>query len=149
MHFFRVRRTVAPAVALLCVGCQVYTPVSLTSQRAKDDVRLTLTNDGTVNLARALGVGASELEGRIDAVTDSTIVMRITELTRLTGSDETWSGEPVTIPRASVATVERRTTLVARSVLLGGAIVVGAVLAGTVVGSAEGGSSTGPIKPPK
>jgi hypothetical protein len=116
---------------------------------ATDDVRLTLTNDGTVNLARALGVGASELEGHIDSVTDSTIVMRITELTRLSGSDEKWSGEPVPIPRASVATAERHTTSVARSVLLGGAIVVSAVLAGTVVGSSEGGATSTPIKPPK
>jgi len=149
MHFFRLRRAVAPAVALLSVGCQVYTPVSLSSQLSNDDVRVTLTNDGTVNLARALGVGASQLEGHIDSVTDSTIVMRITELTRLSGSDETWSGEPVPIPRTSVATAERRTTSVARSVLLSGALVAGAVLAGTVAGSAQGGSTSGPIKPPK
>lgn len=140
----RVRRAVAPAVALLCVGCQVYTPISLSSQAAKDDIRLTLTDQGGIDLARALGVGATQLEGHIDAVTDSTIVLRITELTRLSGSDEKWSGEPVPIPRGDVATVERRYTSVARSLVLGGAIVVGAILVGTVAGSVEGGSNTPP-----
>ena len=143
MYSSRVRRAVAPAVVLLCAGCQVYTPISLSSQVAKDDIRLTLTDQGAVDLAKALGVGATQLEGHIDAVTDSTIVLRITELTRLSGSDEKWSGEPVPIPRGDVATVERRTTSVARSLVLGGAIAAGAILAGTVAGSVEGGSGTG------
>ncbi len=144
MHISLVRRAIAPAVALLCAGCQVYTPISLSSQAAKDDIRLTLTDGGGVDLARGLGGGASQLEGHIDAVTDSTVLLRITEVTRLTGAAETWSGEPVSIPRRDVATIERRTTSVARSLLVGGAIVAGAVLAGTVAGSAIGNSSSAP-----
>lgn len=149
MHLLSVRHILTAASAVLCVGCQVYTPISVSSQLTKDDVRVTLTDDGTLGLSRALGSGATQLEGHIDSVTDSTVVMSVTELTRMSGSDEKWSGEPVTIPRASIATAERRTTSVTRSVLLGGAIVAGAILAGNVAGSAEGGTTTGPIKPPK
>lgn len=137
----RVCQAVAPAVALLCAGCQVYTPISLAPGGAGDEIRLTLTDKGSADLGKALGSGATQLEGHVDAVTDSTIVLRIAELTRVSGSDEKWSGEPVPIPRGDVAAVERRTTSVARSLLVGGAIVAGAVLAGTVAGSAVGGPS--------
>jgi len=149
MHSSLVRRVATPAIALFYAGCQVYTPISLSSQVARDDIRLTLTDGAAADLARSLGVGVSQLEGHVDAVTDSTIVFRIANVTRVSGSDEKWSGEPVAIPRRDVATVERRSISVARSVIVGGAIVAGAVLAGTVAGSASGGSSSSPPSPVK
>lgn len=144
MFSLRVRKAIAPVVAVCCAGCQVYTPVTLASQAPAGNIRLTLTDQGAVNLAKALGGGATQLEGHVEGVTDSTIVIRVAELTRLTGFDEKWSGEPVSVARGDVATVERRSTSLVRSLLVGGAIVGGAVLAGSVAGSAIGGSSTSP-----
>ena len=67
--------------------------------------------------------------------------IKITQLTRVSGVDETWNGEPVTVPRDDISLVERRTTSVARSVLVAAAIVGVAVAAGSVAGTASGAPS--------
>jgi hypothetical protein len=130
-----------PGIAMLCTACQVYTPISLSPQTAPTTVRVTLNDGGSYRLQPSLGANASALQGQLLGVTDSTMSIKITQLTRVSGVDETWNGEPVTLPRDDISLVERRTTSVARSVLVAAAIVGVAVAAGTVAGTASGAPS--------
>lgn len=111
------------------MACEVYTPVTVSPTQAGTNVRVTLTDQGTAMLASMLGTSAKQVEGSVSAVSDSTLRLAVTEVTRVDGNQEGWKGEPVTISRNVIATIERKQTSVARSVLVAGAIVGGAMLA--------------------
>ena len=128
-------------MAMLCTACQVYTPISLSPQTQPTTIRVTLNEGGSYKLQPSLGANASQLEGQLLGVTDSTLSIKITELTRVSGADETWNGEPVTVPRDDISLVEHRTTSVARSVLVAVAIVGVAIAAGNVSGTSSGAPS--------
>lgn len=131
------------------VACQVYTPVVVSPATAGTEVRVTLSDQGTASLGNSLGYGAKFVEGRLTTLTDSTVGVAVTQVTRISGIDETWKGEAVTVPRSGITTIERRETSVTRSLLVAGAVVGGALLAaragtGSQVGSPGGGPpSTG------
>ena len=114
---------------LACVGCQVYTPLTVAPTMTGTPVRVTLTESGSVANSMMLGGAATRLEGRVSGVTDSTLTLAVSDLTRLNGSEETWKGEAVTVRRSDVASVERKQTSVPRSILMAGAVVAGAYLA--------------------
>lgn len=127
-----MRKTVvrAGSVAVLaCMGCQVYTPLTLAPAMTGTPVRVTLTESGQVANSTMLGGAATRLEGSVSAVTDSTVTLAVTDLTRLNGGEETWKGEAVTVRRSEIASVERKQTSVTRSVLMAGAVIAGAYLA--------------------
>ncbi len=128
-------------MALLCTACQVYTPISLSPQTQPTTVRVTLNDGGSYRLQPSLGANASQFEGQLLGVTDSTLSIKITDLTRVSGVEETWNGEPVTIPRDDISLVEHRGTSVARSVLAAAAIVAVAIAAGNVTGTSSGAPS--------
>lgn len=141
-----MRKSIATSALVLCGACQVYTPVSLGPSASGNDVRVTLTDHGTLVLYGPLGTGARQVEGKIQGMTDSTLTLGVTQVTRLTGVEENWKGEQFTFNRNDIASVERRQTSVPRSVLAAGAIVGGAFLAtrGTQGGDASGGPTGGP-----
>lgn len=120
----------AGSVAVLaCVGCQVYTPLTLAPTMTGTPVRVTLTESGSLANSVMLGGTAMRLEGNVSAVTDSTVTLGVTDLTRVSGAEETWKGESVTVRRSDIASVERKQTSVTRSIVLAGAVVAGAYLA--------------------
>jgi hypothetical protein len=105
-------------------------------------VRLTLSDAGAAHLAAMVGPHAAGIEGRITSLTDSTVVLAVSDVTRTTGVDENWSGEAVTVARADIARAELQKTSVVRSVLLTAVLVGGAAIATQAAsgGTAEGGS---------
>jgi len=112
-------------VLLSCCACQTYMPVALSPEIASGNVRVTLTSSASAASLGKLGSGVGQLEGRLAALSDSALTMSVSQVNRLSGSEESWDGESVTIPRNDVASVERRRTSVSRSLLLAGAIVGG------------------------
>lgn len=93
-----------------------------------------------VGLGPLLGQGASELKGKIESVTDSSVVLHVTEVTHVDGQTETWKGERASIPLREISSVATRRTSVARSVLLTGALAGAVYLVGHGFG---GGNATG------
>lgn len=93
----------------------------------------------------SLGSGVQVIEGRLQAVTDSTLSVAVTQVTRFGGDDESRGGESVTLARSNIASVERKQTSVSRSLLAAGAIAGGALLLAKSIGSGEPGAAGGGI----
>jgi hypothetical protein len=142
------KRLVA-GVLLSCGACQSYLPVTVAPATAGQNVRVTLTTSGITAAHGAVGTGVGQLEGRLQNVTDSTIAISVTEVSRAAGIDEDWNGESVTLPRADVALVEQRRTAVARSLMAAGVIVGGvALIANAILGGQQSGTVGGPVQTP-
>lgn len=144
------RRFALTLTALAC-GCTTYTPVTPSQAVAGDrTVRVELNEAGTVALAQLLGGAATELVGRVSAADDSAITLRVTQLTRMNGADETWNGERVAVPLTDVAGIAEQRVSVARSALLGAALVGGVIYAGRTFGHGDASGTTntygGPVK---
>lgn len=131
-------RTRFIAGALLsCCACQAYTPITVTPTTANQNVRVTLTDPGAALAYGPLGSGAKIIEGRLQSVTDSTLSLAVSQVTRLGGDDEARGGDVVTLARSNIASVEQKKTSVGRSLLLAGAIAGGAIIVAHSIGSGD------------
>jgi hypothetical protein len=136
----RVRRLTLALASLLSSGCYSYTPMLATQQDAGIDVRLRLTDAGSVAMAPTIGPQMEIVMGRLLSASDSSYALALTQTEDRRGIEQSWRGERVVFPRTAVAGVERRKLSQARSWAVGG-IVVGAVaLVGAV---ADLGGSSG------
>lgn len=140
-------RSIASCAVLVAGACQVYTPVAVAPTIAGSDVRVTLTERGTATLYGPLGSGATQLEGKVRGVTDSSFSLAVTQVRRLSGVEETWNGEPFTLKQSDIATVEHKQTSVTRSLLLAGGVIGGAILAGRL-GTGDQTGTLGGTSPP-
>jgi hypothetical protein len=133
------------SAALIAVaGCVAYTPVQLRDSRAGYNVRVSLSDQGSVDLAPKIGVRARQVEGTLQQASDSSVVLSIRRVTREGGGDDTYDSLVVPIPASDIATLERSRTSVSRSVLTASAIVVTALLAAKGAGDIGGGKGGGP-----
>ena len=123
----RFSRVVPIAVVSLSAGCQRYVEVQQRPRQPAGDVRLTLTGDATYAQRAPLGSNILTLEGRILSVNDSALTLSVTQLTRRAGASESWRGETVAIPRRDVASLQRQTLSVPRTLATVGAMIAGSI----------------------
>ena len=135
---------VLPFAALLLCGCYVNAPLE-TSPAPGQRVHVALTDQGSVDLAQYLGRNVASVDGRLLPGPDSSLLLAVSQVSTRAGQDEFWKGEPVTLPRHSIATVEHRKLSIWRSGLIASALVAGVVLiAGTSMNGNSGGTNTNP-----
>jgi hypothetical protein len=108
------------------------------------NVRVTLSDQGAVDLTPKIGARARQLEGTLRQTSDSSIVLSVKRVTREGGGDDNYDSLDVPIPARDIAAVERSQTSVSRSVLTAGAIVATALLAAKGAGDFSGGKGTQP-----
>ena len=120
-------KRVSAALLLACGACQAYSTIDPSAAPTGTPVRVSLTDNGSLALGNQLGATARTLEGTVQSVSDSSITLSVTQITRLSGAEDAWKGERVTIPRANVSNVERRSTSVGRSVVLGALLLGGSM----------------------
>lgn len=144
------RRATALGLVLFAGGCYRYSAIGANDAAASSDVRLNLTEAGSLALVSTLGASTAAAEGRIVRVTDSAYVLAVSSTLKRTEDPTSmtrtvWAGESVSIPRTAVAGVEqrsldRRRTAVAASV----ATVLGVLAAKLIVhGVGSSGSDSG------
>ena len=140
-----IRRQLLPLAALAAAGCYTYTPAPSADIPPGREIRASLTDAGSVQLGSLIGPRAAAIEGRFAARTDTTITVSVSQVTRFDGSEETWRGERVIVPRSAFAAVQRRQFSRARTAGLTGTLLAAAVLAVRSFGSEEGipGGGTG------
>lgn len=131
-----MRRTMLAAAALSCVACQSYTVIPPQAVVPAQAVRLTLKNPDGGPYGR-LGSRVITVNGRVSGVTDTTLVVDVTELTRSGGAAEDWGGEPITFTRRDVDHVERLAPSLSKSLALSVLLVGGAFAAHTALGSSD------------
>ena len=133
-----------PLVAILLCGCYVNVPLS-TAPAPGERVHVSLTDQGSVDLARYLGRNIGSVDGRLLNGNDSTLTLSVIQVSTRAGDDQFWKGETVKLPRGTIASVEGRKLSFWRSGLIASALVGGLAL---VAGSGLTGNSGGKTTPP-
>jgi hypothetical protein len=127
-------------------GCYSYTPIDVTPSAVGADVRVRLTDAGSVTLAPYVGNRIELIDGRVSAIADTAVTLSVTGTTDRIGTETSWRGEQVTIPRAMVAefggrSINRRRSFMAGGIAAGLVAVVGVGFG--ISGSGGGGRGGG------
>jgi hypothetical protein len=98
------------AIVLLpaVTGCYVYRPAVENGLPPGEQVRITLTDLGTANLAAQVGPSMEALSGRLVRRSPETYVVAVSSTRRRDGIDVGWKGEHVSVPQDLVARFEQR-----------------------------------------
>jgi hypothetical protein len=143
----RGRRVTGAVVAVLfanLLACTEYIPVRGAVDAASSPaVRVTLTDQGTVDVAPRIGLRASTLEGLVQSMTDSSLSLTVRKVSREGGIEDSYEGEHLTLLARDYGAVETSRTSVSRSLLLTGAIIAGALLAAKGATDLSGGKTGG------
>ena len=132
-------------------GCYRYTPLDSPTAVTGMEVRLRLTDDGAVKLGPLVGNRVEYIDGTVVSAADTAVTISVTGTTDRLGTEVSWRGERVAVPRPAIAGFERRTFDKRRSYMAGGiaAGIVAAVGIGFNISGAGGGSSSGGTGSPK
>lgn len=133
-------------------SCYTYRPPA-TTPKASERLRLTLTSEGTVELARFLGPRVVVAEGALSSIRpDGAMVVAVDFVQTADGIRQPWSGEGlVTFPAAHIADVKQRMFLRRQSYLGGAAIAAGLIAVAIIAlknSGAQGGGGGPPPPPP-
>jgi len=139
----RINRSLISVCILAASACTTYTPLRVADMSPGYNVRVSLSDQGAVDLAPKIGSRARQLEGTLTQATDSSVVMSVRRVVREGGGDDTYSDIPLSLPSRDVEKVERSSTSVSRSFLTAGAIVGTALLAARGAGDFSGGKDGG------
>lgn len=121
-------RYMAFLVALLA-GCYVYKPVGTGSPPSGRQVRLTLTDAGTANLAAELGPSVEAVGGRLTSDSGAAYLLALSETRKRNGVEIDWRGEEVSMSKSFVATLEQREFSRTRTAVLSAGVVSAIVVA--------------------
>jgi hypothetical protein len=134
-----------PAVIFLTMvlaGCHRYEPVTAATVARGSSVAVSLTDYGTANLGRLLGMGVGTVEGHLVTVSDSAYTLAVQLVRQRNGIETFWRGEHVTIPRGDVAEIRQRRFSRGKSALATVAVLAAAL------GAVEAFIGTGSGSPP-
>ena len=133
-------------IPLLALACHRYEPVTAATVARGSNVAVSLTDYGTANLGRLLGMGVGTVEGSLLAVSDSAYTLSVQVVRQRNGVETFWRGEQVAIPRVDVAEIRQRRLSRGKSALATVAVLAAAFGAvETFIGT--GGSSSPPGGP--
>lgn len=146
----RALRGAACCCLVLFGACYRYTPTTDAPMETAD-VRLHLSDAGARAAAPVIGEGMTSVTGRVISASDSELVLIVSE-TAGPARRVSWAGERITLPRSSLASIERRSLDRWRTVGVGaiGVGTVGAValLVNAIASKADGDGGGGPIITP-
>ena len=104
----RIRRSLSSICILAVSACTTYTPLRVADMAPGYNVRVSLSDQGAVDLAPKIGARARQLEGTLTQASDSIIVMSVRRVTREGGGDDTYNDIPISLPSRDVDGVGRR-----------------------------------------
>ena len=141
-----MRIEMAIAAACLTAGCYNYGPLTQPTPEPGASVSVTLTDAGSVDLARYLGPSVFVVRGRYVGDAEQGVLLSVSSVELVRGDEVDWKGEQVTLPKSAIASVQVRQLSKRRSVLLVGVGITGLVAttaAFGLVGGASSGSTVG------
>ena len=154
-HFLIPRSSSVVRLVLLTTllgSCHRYEPIAPATVARGTSVAVSLTDYGTANLGRLLGMGVGTIEGTLVSASDSSYTLAVQMVRQRNGVETPWRGEQVTIPRADVAEIRQRRLSRGKSALATLAVIAAAVGAvDTFIGTGSGGQppSGGPGPGPR
>ena len=142
MDHTMMRLLAAGLCAVLLQGCHRYEPVTAATVATGSSVAVSLTDYGTANLGRLLGMGVGTVEGNLVTVSDSAYTLAVQLVRQRNGIETFWRGEQVAIPRVDVAEIRQRR--ISRSKSAVAAVALLAAAYGAVEAFIGTGSGSGP-----
>ena len=148
----RLRAVRSPAITIVSAvtlgACYDYLPMPSGEPQPGVEVRAMLTDAGSLQLSPLIGPRVESLDGTIVRADRDSLVLRVKNLTLMSGEENGWSGERLGVPASAVASVRTKQLSRTRTVLAA-LVATGGVVA-LVVGNHGGGDppSGGVIIPP-
>jgi len=145
-RFIRSRgtRSLVATFALVCVeACYAYVPLpGSAAPRVAERARVSLTADGTRELARYLGPNVVVAEGAVSSVESGTVVLAVDYVQTSNGVRQPWTGEGnVSIPAMYRSDIQERTFQKRQTIVASTALVV-ALIATAILALRSGSAST-------
>ena len=123
---------------LVASSCYRFTPIEGTAPAVGQEVRLSLSDEGSVRMAPLIGPRIDAIDGRIVQSADTSFVVAVEAVMTQNGRSMTWSMERLTVPRGAVSSIRTRTRDRRKSWIVAGLGVVGAIALGEVFGLGNG-----------
>ena len=128
----------ALALLLAIPGCYRLAPLETDVPDAGTEVRLALTDAGSVQLASQVGPRIEALEGRALEVSDSALVLAVSSTFNRSGVEMPWNSERVRVPLGAIDYIRKRELDHRKTWLVSGASVVGLFLVSRAFGWGPG-----------
>jgi hypothetical protein len=119
-------------------GCYRLTPIEGPTPAPGREVRLSLSDEGSVRLAPLIGPRISAIDGRAMESSDTALVVAVEAVVARGGRSMPWSQERLSVPRSAVSAIRTRTLDRKKSWIVAGLSVVGALALGDVFGLGTG-----------
>lgn len=144
-HLRRLTAGVAGMCFINLLACTEYTPVhGMVDPSTSAHVRVTLTEQGRMTVTPRIGQRAERVEGTLQSMTDSSLSLMVTGVSREGGIEDTYLGEQLSLNASDYEAVEKSQTSAIRSFLLAGVIVASTFLVGKGVADISGGKGSTP-----
>ena len=143
-----VLRLGASLLLTTITGCYTYRPVTAPGPEAGTRISAEVSREGATALSPLLGPDISEVNGRVVEAGTDTLRLSLMSVTGRLGIPASWRGELVTLPRATLSSVEQRHLATGGTVLLGAGLAGGLylfyrLLGGPAILEGSGGGSGG------
>jgi hypothetical protein len=132
------RAAVAVVLGLSAGGCYSYTPIEGATPPPGLEVRLALSDEGSVRMAPLIGPRIGAIDGRSIESTDTALVLAVEGVVGQGGRSMGWSLERLSVPRSAVSSVRTKTFDHKKTWAVAGLTVVGALLASQAFGIGNG-----------
>lgn len=137
------------AILLLCSGCFRYTPLTPATPPT-EVIEITLTPDGTTNVAHALGKDIARMRGRVVRAAADSVEVRVDDLYTTDGRSLFVQGLTVGVALSDASSVRVRTLDRRRSAIAAVGALVAVILiirAAQLAGFGEDGTGGGGVTP--
>jgi hypothetical protein len=141
---------VLSGAALLLTGCYDYRVTQPAPQAPGTQLRVELSDQGTISVQRALGSGVAKVEGTVREATPDHLTLSLTNVERRGERATEWGGDLLTLAPADMREVRVRTLNRGKTIIAsvtGGAALVGGIIAiakATGLVSGDAGTKPGP-----
>lgn len=125
-------------MALSLGACYRLTPVEGGSPPGGTEVRIELTDEGSVRLAPMIGPQITAIDGRALETGDTAIVVSVESVVSRGGRSMNWSQERLAVPRSAVSSVRTRTLDRKRTWIVAVLGVTGVIALGDIFGLGTG-----------
>ena len=129
---------IALFLTLASAGCYKLTPIEASVPDAGTEVRVRLTDAGSVRLDPLIGARIVAVDGRTLQTNDSAIVLAVVAVVGQNGRSMAWSQERLSVPRDAVSSLLTRSLDKRKTWLVAGLSVLGALALGDVFGLGTG-----------
>jgi hypothetical protein len=138
-----VKPTSAVLMALCCMSCYTYRPLTAPSPPAGTRVDVALTDEGRRALASEIGPETAHVQGTIIRADGRALDLAVLTTENVRGEPTDWNGEPVRVSRSYIEQIQERRLAAGGTGILGGAVAAGMIAAYELFGG--GSTSQGPL----